>query len=90
MGGAPFSAHATLTFPKQDEIAGEAPGNRYFNALGLLDPALYAGPIGGTRMGTAEATFLASLEAANAAELTDANLILSGPESPQLVFTATD
>lgn len=90
LGGAPFPATATLTFPKEGEIAGEGPCNRYFGALTAAYPAFATGPVGSTRMACpnlrAETVFFTALESATQAEVSDDTLVLSGPRGLRLVF----
>ena len=94
LNGAPFPARATLTFPKQGEIAGEGPCNRYFGAMSAPYPAFDAGPIGSTRMACpempAETAFLAALEAATLSQAGDETLVLSNADGLEMVFKATE
>ena len=94
LNGAPFPARATLTFPKQGEIAGDGPCNRYFGAMSAAYPAFNAGPIGSTRMAcpemSAETAFLAALEVATLSQAEDETLVLSNPDGLEMVFKATE
>ena len=94
LNGAPFPAIATLTFPKEGEIAGQGPCNRYFGAMTAPYPWFDAGPIGSTRMAcpnlAAETTFLAALEAATLSEVAGNTLILSDTDGLEMVFKGTD
>lgn len=94
LGGAPFPARATLTFPKADQIAGEGPCNRYFGGLKGPYPAFDAGPIGSTRRGcpdgAAETVFLTALEAATISKVDKKTLVLTGPDGTEMVFKARD
>lgn len=94
LNSAPFPARATLTFPKEGEIAGEGPCNRYFGAMKAPYPQFTAGPIGSTRMAcpemAAETAFLTALEAVTLAEVAGDTLSLSAPDGLQMVFKATE
>jgi heat shock protein HslJ len=94
LGNAPFSAQATLSFPKSGEIAGQGPCNSYFGAVAGIYPAFDAGPIGSTRIAcpelAAESAYLAALEAATTAEVTKEQLILTGPDGIKLLFKTRD
>lgn len=94
LGGAQFPATATLTFPKQGEIAGQGPCNRYFGAMDVPYPWFDAGPIGSTRMAcpdmAAETAFLTALESATLSEVAGDTLILSNTDGLEMVFKATD
>lgn len=94
LGGATFPAEATLTFPKEGEIAGQGPCNRYFGAMKAPYPWFDAGPIGSTRMACpnlpAETAFLKALEAATLSEVAGDTLILSNTEGLEMVFKARE
>ena len=92
--GATFPVHATLTFPKAGEIAGEGPCNRYFGAMKTPYPTFDAGPIGSTRRGCpemeAEVAFLSALETATTSKVEDGTLVLTSPDGTKMVFKAID
>lgn len=94
LNGAPFPATATLTFPKEDEIAGNGPCNHYFGAMQAPYPWFEAGPIGSTRRAcpdlAAETTFLNALEAATLSEVAGDILILSNTDGLEMVFKSSD
>lgn len=94
LNGASFPANATLTFPKEGEIAGQGPCNRYFGAMTAPYPWFDAGPIGSTRMACpnleSETTFLTALEAATLSEVAGNTLILSNTDGLEMVFKGTD
>lgn len=91
---APFPARATLTFPKEGEIAGDGPCNSYFGAMKASYPRFEAGPIGSTRMAcpeiAAETAFLAALQATTLSEVAGDTLILSNGDGLEMVFKATE
>ncbi|WP_299025300.1 META domain-containing protein [uncultured Sulfitobacter sp.] len=94
LGGAVFPATATLRFPKEGEISGQGPCNRYFGAMTAPYPWFDAGPIGSTRIAcpemAAETAFLRALEAATLSEVAGDVLILSNTEGLQMVFKVID
>ena len=94
LNGAPFPATATLSIPKEGEVMGQAPCNRYFGALSGTYPAFDAGPIGSTKMACpdlrAEIAYFGALDAATTATLMDKTLILSNSDGLEMVFTASD
>jgi heat shock protein HslJ len=94
LDGASFPANATLTFPKEGEIAGEGPCNHYFGAMESPYPWFDAGPIGSTRMAcpdlAVETIFLNALEAAALSEVAGDILILSNTDGLEMVFRASD
>ncbi|MEP1767892.1 MAG: META domain-containing protein [Sulfitobacter sp.] len=91
---APFPAHATLTFPKTGEIAGDGPCNSYFGTMEAPYPWFAVGPIGSTRMAcptlAAETMFLNALEAATLSEIAGKTLILSNTDGLHMVFKASE
>jgi len=94
LNGATFPAAATLTFPKEGEIVGQGPCNRYFGAMTAPYPQFDAGPIGSTRMAcpdmAAETAFLAALDAATQASVLDDTLTLSNADGIEMVFKSTE
>lgn len=94
LNGANFPARATLTFPKEGEIAGQGPCNRYFGAMKAPYPWFEAGRIGSTRMAcpemAAETAFLSALATATLSEIAGDTLILSNVDGLEMVFKATE
>lgn len=89
---APFPARATLTFPEEGRIAGQAPCNRYFAAQTVPYPWFEIGPIGSTKRACpdldAEAKFFQAMSTMTLAEVAGDTLILSTQEGGQMVFKA--
>jgi heat shock protein HslJ len=94
LNDAPFPATATLTFPKEGEIAGQGPCNRHFGAMTVPYPWFDAGPIRSTKMACpdleVEMVFLKALEAATLSEVLGDVMILSNTEGLEMVFNADD
>ena len=94
LNDAPFPATATLTFPKEGEIAGQGPCNRYFGAMTVPYPWFETGPIGSTRMACpdleVETVFFKALEAVTLSEVLGEVMILSNTEGLEMVFNASD
>ena len=94
INGAPFDANATLRFPAQGRIAGGAPCNSYFGALGGTYPAFNVPVIGASKRACpdlpAESAYFAALNAVDRASRDGDRLILSDASGPRLVFTRAD
>lgn len=94
LDGAPFTARATLEFPEDDRITGQAPCNRYFSVNSVPYPWFKAGPIGSTKMAcpdmVTEAQFFAALGVMTLSEVAGNVLILSTPEGREMVFKSDD
>lgn len=96
IGGVPFRGVATLTFPEEGRLAGEAPCNSYFADQAGDYPAFAPGPIGATRRACPglplELAYLAALERMTGAEINEAGdrLTLSGPQGISMVFRAAE
>lgn len=92
--GTAFDATATITFPEEGKIVGEAPCNRYFAAQLQPYPWFEAAEIGTTRRACPkldrETAFLDALGAMSLAEVTESTLILSTPEGREMIFRAVD
>lgn len=92
--GTAFDATATITFPEEGKIVGEATCNRYFAAQLQPYPWFEAAEIGTTRRAcpelSQETTFLDALGAMSLAEVTESTLILSTPEGREMIFRAVD
>lgn len=88
--GTAFSATATITFPEEGKITGEAPCNSYFAAQRQPYPWFEATEIGTTRRAcpdlAQETAFLTALSEMTLAEVTDTTLILSTAEGREMVF----
>jgi len=89
---APFNARATLTFPQEGRIAGNAPCNSYFAAQTVPYPWFKAGPIGSTKRACpdlkAETLFFQTLAKMTLSEVAGDTLILSNDDGAQMVFRA--
>lgn len=92
LDGKTFTARATLTFPEEGKLAGQAPCNRYFAEQSAPYPWFKAGPIGATRMACAdldeEQRFLGALAAMTLSEVSGDTLILSNDTGREMVFRA--
>ncbi len=92
MGGTPFAARATITFPQQGKIVGQAPCNRYVADQTAPYPWFEAGPIGATKMAcpdqAAEVDFFAGLMRVTLAEVSGDTLILSTEGGFEMLFRA--
>ncbi|MCI2399718.1 META domain-containing protein [Aliiroseovarius subalbicans] len=92
LDGVPFTARATITFPEEGKIAGEAPCNRYFGAQTAPYPWFDVDGVGATRMACpdldAEGRFFAALERVTLAEVAGNTLILSTEDRVEMVFKA--
>lgn len=90
LGGAAYAARATIAFPRQGRIEGEAPCNRWFAAQNAPYPWFEAGPVGSTRMACAgagaEAAFFAALARVTLAEVAGDVLILRDEAGFEMVF----
>jgi heat shock protein HslJ len=96
IGGVPFQGAATLTFPEDGRLAGEAPCNAYFADQTGEYPVFAPGPIGATRRACPglplELAYLAALERMTEARINEAGdqLTLSGPQGISMVFRAAE
>ncbi|WP_428512541.1 META domain-containing protein [Roseovarius sp.] len=94
LDGAAFDARATITFPEEGKIVGEAPCNRYFAAQLQPYPWFEAAEIGTTRRAcpdlAQETAYLDALGAMSLAEVTETTLILSTPEGREMIFRAAE
>ncbi|KRS11910.1 hypothetical protein XM53_13835 [Roseovarius atlanticus] len=94
LDGTAFDATATITFPEEGKIVGEAPCNRYFAAQLQPYPWFEAAEIGTTRrtcpQQVQETAFLDALGAMSLAEVTETTLILSTPEGREMIFRAAE
>ena len=92
INGTPFAARATITFPREGEISGNAPCNSFNATQELPYPWFKAGPIAATKRACpdleAEAIFFRSLTEMTLSEVSGPNLILSTAEGQTMVFKA--
>lgn len=92
LNGTSFEARATMSFPEQGKITGQAPCNRYFGAQKAPYPWFETGPIAATKMACpdleAETQFFAALEKMNQSEALGSTLILSNDKGDEMVFKA--
>lgn len=92
LGGAPFKARATISFPEEGRIAGEAPCNSYRATQSAPYPWFEAGAIAATRRAcpelAAEAAFFDALARVTLAEVAGEVLILSAEDGFEMVFHA--
>lgn len=87
---APFPARATLTFPEDGRLAGDAPCNAYWGAQTAPYPWFAATQITATRRACpdldAEAAFFEALEAMTLAEVAGNTLLLSNDAGREMLF----
>lgn len=92
LGGAPFAARATITFPGAGKVSGEAPCNRWSGDQALNYPLVKIGPILSTKRAcpdqAAETAFFTALEAMKRVEATGNVVILSDGAGSEMVFRA--
>ena len=88
----PVSARATIQFPDEGQITGQAPCNSYTASQTVPYPWFKAGPIAATRRACpdldAEALFFQTLSEMTLSEVSGPNLILSTAEGQTMVFLA--
>jgi len=88
----PFPARATIAFPDQGSIKGQAPCNRYASEQKAPYPWFEIGPIVATKIACenldAEKTFFEALRQMRMAEVSGGVLILSNEAGQQMVFVA--
>jgi len=94
LDGENVSSLVTLTFDKENRVAGQAPCNRYFGSNEAELPDFRMGPIGSTRMACEhlelEGTYFAALMAMRTAEISENKLILRSPEGAQLIYVPAE
>ncbi|MFB9151465.1 META domain-containing protein [Roseovarius ramblicola] len=92
--GAAFPARATLTFPEEGRLAGEAPCNRYSGQQTVPYPWFSAGHIIGTKRACpdldAETRYFRALGDMTLAEIAGDTLILSNDAGREMVFRAAE
>jgi heat shock protein HslJ len=91
--GAPFAGNATITFPEEGTVRGEAPCNSWFASQSAPYPWIEFGPIGATRRACpdldAERAYFDALGTMTLAEVQGTVLILSNDAGREMVFRAT-
>jgi len=92
LNGAPFTARATLVFPEQGKIIGQAPCNCYSGTQKAPYPWFEAGPITATERACPdldkEAQFFQALANLSLVDGSGNSLILSDDKGDQMVFAA--
>ncbi len=90
--GAPFRARATISFPEEGRVVGEAPCNRWSADQSVPYPWFKLGPIAATKRACpdleAEAWFLTMLGEMTLVEVQGPVLILSDDQERAMVFEA--
>lgn len=92
LDGTPFQARATITFPQEGTVAGQAPCNSYTATQSVPIPWIEIRDIAATRLACpdldSETVFFAALEEMTLVEVTLDILLLSTPEGREMVFKA--
>ncbi len=92
INGAPFTARATITFPEEGRISGQAPCNSYSATQDVPYPWFKTGPILSTKRAcpdlAAETQFFQTLEKMTLSEVSNQFLILSTAEGDKMEFKA--
>ena len=92
LDGVAFTSRATIAFPKEGEVVGQAPCNRYFATQTVPYPWFALSGIGATRMACpeleAESAFFAALEDMSLVEIVGPTLILTNEAGREMVFEA--
>lgn len=92
LDGTPFQARATITFPQEGSVAGQAPCNSYTATQSVPIPWIEIRDIAATRLACpdldSETVFFAALEEMTLVEVTLDILLLSTPEGREMVFKA--
>jgi len=90
--GTPFDARATLTFPEEGALGGEAPCNRYSGRQTLPYPWFRAENLFTTRRAcpdlAAETAYLRALEDMTLVEVAGDTLLLTNDAGREMVFRA--
>ena len=90
--GVAFDSNATITFPKEGEIAGKAPCNSYFGKQSAPYPWFGLKDIGATRMACPdleqENLFFAALNEMTISEVVGTTMILTNETGGEMVFEA--
>lgn len=92
INGTPYPARATITFPQEGQIAGQAPCNSYAATQDVPYPWFKAGAIRATKRACpdlqAETAYLTALARMTLSEVSGKILILSTSDGEKLVFEA--
>ncbi len=92
ISGTPFAAQATIAFPEEGRVRGEAPCNRWSATQSVPYPWFKLGPIAATKRACpdleAEARFLTMLGEMTLVEVQGPVLILSDDQGRAMVFEA--
>lgn len=92
LDGTPFQARATITFPQEGSVAGQAPCNSYTATQSVPIPWIEIRDIAATRLACpdldSETVFFAALEEMTLVEVTLDILLLSTPQGREMVFKA--
>ncbi len=92
IAGLEFTARATITFPNEGQIAGEAPCNRWAATQSVPYPWFEVGPIMATKRACldlkSETEFLTTLAEMTLVEVQGPVLILSDDDGREMVFEA--
>lgn len=92
LDGNRFLARATMSFPDQGRIAGQAPCNRYLGQIEISYPSFSISPLITTKMAcpdmASEAVFLEALQTMTSAQLSETTLTLSNSLGNEMVFKA--
>ena len=92
VNGAPFEAEATLTFPEEGRVQGEAPCNQFSGAQLAPYPWFQVDRLAVTRRACpeldAEAVFFEALSAMTLAEVAGDTLLLSNDDGKEMLFRA--
>ena len=90
LDGTPFPARATLRFPEEGAVAGDAPCNAFRGPQTVPYPWIAIGPLAATRRAcpdmASETAYLAALEAMTLAEVAGDVLILTDDAGREMVF----
>ncbi len=88
----PFPARATIAFPEEGQIVGDAPCNSYRATQNVPYPWFETGPIASTKRACpdlkAEREYLAALARMTLSEVSGKNLILSTSDGEKMIFEA--
>ncbi len=93
MDGKPFPARATIAFPSEGNVTGQAPGHTYTSTQTVPLPWFELGPIIATKMACAdlnlETRFFEALTAMTLAEVAGNTIILTNDMGREMVFKTT-
>lgn len=93
LGGKPFTAHATISFPAKGKVMGQGPCNKYSSTQTVPLPWFKLGAIVSTKMACPELNkeqqFFAALSEMRLAETLGGTLILSDDSGREMLFTTS-